>query len=261
MASPTYLALAADGGVLRHLDGLPYAAGHYTDPGSGEHQFVIEYCDPRILRDPAALDALTAEAMREDDATHLVLRIGREAVNLPPPWSIYQTYLRYAGPPVTAPDPAVVRPARADETPLIAQWLTTATTTAAVDQDMLSERFDAAASIDDWVNAPDRRSFVYLAGGRPVGHITMLVDAYDDVHDEEFVDLVDVMADPAYESHAVTHALTTAAIDCAAHLGRPLIGNVVHPADPDNGHGNRIVERLIATGWTVAYRFLKRPLR
>src|SRR5438477_12161998 len=102
----SYLDIAADSGVLRRLDGHPYVAGEYVDPASGERQFLVEYCDPAILADPAAIDALAASAA--GGATHMLLRVGPDAADLPPPWSAYQTYVRYAGPPAVAPDDSVV---------------------------------------------------------------------------------------------------------------------------------------------------------
>lgn len=257
----SYLDTAAESGVLRRLDGRPYVAGGYVDPASGECQFLVEYCDPAILADPAAIDALVASAARGGAATHMLLRVGPDAVDLAPPWAPYQTYVRYAGPPAAVPERSVIRPAGPEETPLVAAWLADAVTRAATEQDMLTDGFDASASTGDWLAAPDRRSFVYLARGRPVGHVTMLAEAYDDVYDEEFVDLIDILVDPAHDVRAGTRALTAVAVAYAAGLGRPLIGNVIHPARDIDGHADRVLRRLAGAGWTVAYRFLKRPLR
>src|SRR5690348_682943 len=89
----SYLDTAADSGVLRRLDGRPYVAGVYVDPASGERQFLVEYCDPAILADPAAVDALVASAVGDGKATHMLLRVGPDVADLAPPWSPYQTYV------------------------------------------------------------------------------------------------------------------------------------------------------------------------
>jgi hypothetical protein len=98
--------------------------------------------------------------------------------------------------------------------------------------------------------APDRRSYIAIADGSPLGHLTMLTDASDQVTGEDYIDLVDMLADPGELASRARTVLVRAAVAFAATARKPLIGSVVHGSSGPTA-GQQVVDSLLKRGWHV----------
>ncbi|PGH41749.1 hypothetical protein GA0070622_0643 [Micromonospora sediminicola] len=245
-----YLSRMAEVGALRMLDGSPVVAGAVVEPVTGESYCLVEYCDDRLLVEPRRRQELLRHlAVEFPDAARAVVRASA-GTDLPPPWAPHLTYVRHRG--VGADEGATVevRAAEPADDHLIEDWLARALIAAAPRSVDPARPVEVAAGI---LAAPDRRSYVTLADDRPVGHVTLLLDALDDVTGRPFVELLDILVEPRFAGRAVTDALVAASATEAAALGRPLLGHVVH--GPDQAHGDRVVCSLIGKGWVTDHRF------
>ncbi|MFF7992021.1 hypothetical protein ACFZDG_19770 [Kitasatospora xanthocidica] len=271
-----YLRAADEAGLLSLVDGLPVVAGEYVEPVTGELQCLVEHADPRLIaRAPMLLDALFR---RHRDCSSAVVRLpGR----LPAPAELQPllTYLEYtpaSPPPTEAPASfettfeitlettfEITEAADDDEEP-IARWLARAIHDAAAERGHTGGREGGAQAVRQLLTSPDRRSYLVRVPGtrEPVGHATILTDAYDDVSDTPFVELVDILVDDDALRRTATAALVAVCARTAAAHGTPLIGNVAHPLpldgrDPAAG----AVAALRRRGWTPThrYRYAARP--
>ncbi|WP_327286415.1 MULTISPECIES: hypothetical protein [unclassified Streptomyces] len=268
--SDLYLRAADEAGVLSHIDGLPVVADEYREPASGELQCLVEYADPALLaRAPRLLDALFR---RHPGCSSAVVRI---PAHLPAPSALQPllSYLRHAPPPAAAAPAAAPAAASAPfgiaeasdaDDEAVGRWLSRAIRDAAADRGHTETAHGAAESVRRLLEAPGRRSYLVRVPGRPepIGHATLLTDAYDDVSDSPFVELVDILIDDAALRRAATARLVAACADTAAALGAPLIGNVTHPADrAGQDRSARVVAALRRQGWTPThgYAYAARP--
>ncbi|WP_042365250.1 hypothetical protein [Streptacidiphilus neutrinimicus] len=263
---PAYLHAAREAGLAHTLDGRTYVADAYLEPVTGEQQCLVEYAHPALLADPPRL--LAAVFSLRPACTSAVVRTMPDTPSHPALGPL-TTYLRYA--------PAAELPPAADAPPVgwddgrlhdasVADWLARALTTAARDRGQdagPAAARDAAARL---MADPSRRSCIvrHPHTGVPLGHATVLTDAYDDVSGTAFVELVDILLDGPGRTRAATGTLVHACAGLAAELGLPLLGNVSHPR-PDHPGGPdpaaRVVAALQAGGWrpTHLYRYAERP--
>lgn len=246
-----YLATAEAAGLLHHLNGLPYVAGRYVDPIGGDTQGLVEYCDAGILGDPASVDALWFRLTEQfPDLALLRVRV-RSPIDLPPPWERAVTYVRHVGPTIPVAAPGVrVTAAGTEHAALIEEWLTRAYLSGYRLQGRPAEEGAARARAKQILTAPERISYVALVDGVPVGHVTMLGGAVDEITGEEYIDLVDMLVEPGPQASVARHALVRSAVEHAERQSRPLLGTVVHP-QANGKRGQEIVERLCGEGWRV----------
>ncbi|MFE2144158.1 hypothetical protein ACFXA3_20880 [Streptomyces sp. NPDC059456] len=277
--SDLYLRAADEAGVLGHIDGLPVVADEYREPATGELQCLVEHADPALLaRAPRLLDALFR---RHPGCTSAVVRI---PAHLPAPGALQPllSYLRHApqpaaavpavvpAVPAAAPEPAdvaapfgITEASDADDE-AVGRWLSRAIRDAAADRGHTETAQGTAESVRRLLEAPGRRSYLVRVPGRPdpIGHATVLTDAYDDVSDSPFVELVDILIDDDALRRAATARLVAACAGTAAAVGAPLIGNVTHPADrAGQERSARVVAALRRRGWTPThgYAYAARP--
>lgn len=252
-----YLVAAKEAGQLGELEGLAYVAGSYVEPVTGEHQCFIEWADPRLLRDDT-LSHLTATVAAAHPRARRVLLRAPAGHELPPPWRKHLTYVHYEGTGGAANAPgAHVHRSTPVQDLLVAGWLVRAFTTAGESFGARTSSQDASDLADAVLAGPDRESYVYSIAGTAVGHATMLCQARDPVSGEEFAELLDILVEPDFDVRGITRELVAACAVRAAHLGRRLIGNVVHPID-SAAHGDKVVAALARSGWAVAYRYWQR---
>ncbi|WP_432039476.1 hypothetical protein [Streptomyces cucumeris] len=252
--SPAYLDGAEEAGLLSRHQGLPFVAGGYDEPVTGERQFLVTHCDPELVRRPAWWSELVRLARRADPAAEaIVLRVPGD-VSPPAPWRRLITYLRHEGrvegAPTTADDtPVSVLPATAEHRPLIARWLATALT-AAADAHGSPGRSAPPDVVDSLLDAPGRASYVVVDAGTVIGHATLLDDTYDDVTGRHTVELFDILVEAGDGlRRRATTALTAVAAAHAADRDLPLLGNVVHSPTLTSDPGERVVATLTARGW------------
>jgi hypothetical protein len=252
-----YLDRARDAGLVHEIAGRTAVVGIFADTVGGERQGLIEYCDPQLLGDNArTLAAAVTAAFPAVDV--LVLRTSDEC-ELEPPWQAHLTYVRHEPASVTEPaapaDGLTVRPAEARDDLKILDWLVRAFEAYGEEQAHHGEPDEVRDKARTVLAAPDRYSYVALADGVPIGHVTTLSEADDDVTGRLYVELLDILvdADPPTRS-AATAALQDAAVRHAARLGRPLIGHVVH-STRDDSKARAIVKALRGRGWTVDHRY------
>ncbi|MGW1075957.1 hypothetical protein [Streptomyces sp. NPDC002537] len=260
-ASPRYLAAAAEAGLLHRLDGHPYVVGETHDPLHDRRQFLVEYCAEELLDDARGLEQALENAGGQALGTAIVTVRVPARIRLREPWRPHLTYLTHAGPPPRSdaePSPFTVRPADAEtDTPAIAHWLAKALADGSADQGGTADPAEVDLLVREFLDAPDRFSYVACRDGRPVGHATLLCDAHDPVTGRDHVELVDILVDETDEAQrTAVNALTAAAIAHAHRAALPLTGHVVHPAPhvaPEQG--DRIVASLVARGWAVDHVF------
>ncbi|MFE6050009.1 hypothetical protein ACFQ6N_04595 [Kitasatospora sp. NPDC056446] len=263
-AADGYLRAADEAGLLSLVDGLPVVAGEYVEPVTGELQCLVEHADPRLIaRAPTLLDALFR---RHRDCSSAVVRLPGP---LPAPAELRPllTYLEHTParpPPTGAPTSFEITEAAAGDEEPIARWLTRAIDDAAADRGHTGGREGGAQAVRQLLTAPDRRSYLVRVPGTraPVGHATILTDAYDDVSDTPFVELVDILVDDDALRRTATAALVAACARAAAERDAPLIGNVAHPLPRDGRDpAAAVVAALRRQGWTPThrYRYAARP--
>jgi hypothetical protein len=250
----TYVQQAAACGLVRKAGNVTLVADRLREPLSGESRCFIEYCDPAGYRSAAALQE-TVRYIREEfpGVAAVVLRV-RDGSRLPAPWRPLITYVRYAGPapPAARTSSVAVRVAEESDRDLVRHWIEAALTAGYARQAIeVPGQPGIRSAAGEILNAPGRISLVGLAGGEPVGHATLL-DGFDDVTAEEYVDLFDVLVETHDQQHAVRAALVEAAVRHSKAVGRPLIGNVTHSlTGPDELDGLRILDGLVSHGWRI----------
>ncbi|MFF3174751.1 hypothetical protein ACFVQ0_19270 [Streptomyces sp. NPDC057900] len=255
-----YLDAAARAGVRHGWRGYDYVGDRYTDALVGEVSYLVEHIDPRLLEAPELLNAFAGHALGECPGTDGVLLRVPGHRTPPSPWARRLTYLAGARPGARtgdAGDGITVRPARDDDASHVRRWLADAFQTGAADQGHRLDRAAAEAQAEETMAAPDRRSFVAVRQGAPLGHATLLGDARDEVAGAAFVDLVDILVEDPAERRCATAALVRVCAEQAAAAGLPLIGNVIHHRRDRSGDG--VVDNLVAHGWRVAHEYWWHP--
>lgn len=261
MSAPTdeYLHAADGAGLMRSLDDDTYVAGAYTDPISLDTSVLVEYADPGLYTDPAALDRLHTQLVDLfPDCTSVRIRCRNDAM-LANPWRPAVSYMRYVGDRTPADGSfAAITVERAghDLDDAIQCWLTRAFTQGSNALGKVADADRAREQAEHILAAPGRTSFVALHAGAPIGHLTLVSDAFDDVIGETYVDLVDMLVETHDRAKEARAGLVRAAIQESSALRAPLIGTVIHAED---GHGAQVVEGLVRSGWEVAYRDWVRP--
>lgn len=254
--APGYLAEAQTAGWLRHHMGLPYVAGHCADSATGESLYLAEYCHPELLTADLSLAWLADLVRAQHPGTDLVVVRAPGCVELPLPWHRHQTYVRRtAAPPAAPPSDIDVVPAGPEHTPLLLRWLRQAIATAA---DVRGRPSDVAVLhelAEGVLDSPGRRSLVALYGGSAVGHLTLRLNQQDEVTGERYVELFDVLVEPAPLRKDAGAALLAAALGLHAG-GDPVLGQVHHPDEElAPGHGERVLGGLLASGWAIDHTF------
>ncbi|MFJ9742832.1 GNAT family N-acetyltransferase [Streptomyces sp. NPDC101166] len=251
-----YLAEADACGLLHRHAGLPYVAGCGTDPATGELQYYVEYCDPALLAAGAALEWLTARVRAEHPGTDLIVVRARDGAELPAPWQRHQTYVRRTGPPPAVSDGVVtVVPAGPEHHDVLLGWIFEALVRAAGERGRPADPAVVRRVAGDVLDTPGRLSYVALYDGRPVGHLTLRRHQRDEVTGEEYVELYDVLVEPAELRKAASAALLATAIG-RSDPREPLLGQVHHPDESlAPGHGERILRGLLTSGWAVDHTF------
>jgi hypothetical protein len=241
-----YLATAEAAGLLADIDGVQYVAGDYQDPVSDERLCFVEYCDSTALSGRLLQELSAVLLARFPRAEGVMLRAPGN-VQLAGPWQRRLTYVRYTG--GARQRSSDVLPATPDSDDQIFSWLEQAVVTGYAQQGWdVGEK--AATAVGDLMSRPDRVSYVYFSQRRVAGHITLLKEAYDDVTDEYFLELVDLLAAPSSDTRAVTGKLVDAAAAAANDLDLPLVGNVVHPTTSDDEEvRDRVLTSLLRRSW------------
>lgn len=256
---PQYLSQASDADLLGRIAGHRYVAGTSTDPLTGHQECLVEYCDPAIPLEPKLLSRLEAElAERWPHARTIVLRTSADTV-LSAPWTAHLTYVRRTATtptPLPAGNGVEITDAQHSHEPLLAQWLERALTDAQGDQGHLARPQAIAACAAEILAATDRRSFIALDHGRPVGHATVLTRSHDDVFARDYIELVDILIEPGSDVRALTTALVGTATHLAGSAGLPLLGHVVHDI---KGETRRILPSLHRQGWNTDHHYWRRP--
>jgi hypothetical protein len=252
-AIDAYLESASEAKLLGLVHGRPYVAGVCHDPVTGEQLGLAEYCDPWLLHHHAwCLELGRRLAAQFADADLLILR-ARSAADLPAPWTPMVSYVRYCGErPDNGdgdPDVAVVVAGPA-HVRFIEDRLHAAISAGYACQERQVNESAARRAAREFAAAPDRLSYVAIVAGRPVGHLTMLTGACDEVTGEDYLDLVDMLVDQGEFASRARAALVRAAVSHAVTAGRPLIGNVTHPGG-GSASGRKIVNSLLTQQWRV----------
>ncbi|ARX85264.1 hypothetical protein [Streptomyces alboflavus] len=249
-----YLERARQAGLVAEVRGHRYVADRYDDPFTDRRQILVEYCDPGLPADAAALGALR-DQLREHHATAeaVLLRVTGGAA-LPAPWRPRLTYICHEPSAGTTPShtrPAVsVRPATPDDDALVHDWLVQAFRNAYPGQEVDAHH----SGIEAVVANPGRLSFIAQVAGVPIGHGTVLADERDEVTGEAFAELVDILIDDAEHRREATSALVDAAARATA--GRRLCGHVVHPHEPGQARqADVVLQTLLSADWSVDHAF------
>ncbi|WP_369657601.1 hypothetical protein HEP85_43995 [Streptomyces sp. RPA4-2] len=253
-AAESYLKSARDAELVRTVSGLPCVAGVSTDPLSDERRLLVEYADPELLSDDEASRTLWRTLLADHpEVSALVVRAGA-AVLLPEPWHRDLTYVRLAEDATVpaAPDGPRVTPAQEEHRPLLTDWLVRAILHAAREQDRPAGLDAARAEADALLDTPSRQSLLVWEHDVPVGHATVVGQAWDEITAETHVELVDVLVEPGADGPAARGALVAAVADLARTARLPLTGHVVHGLD---GDGDRVTTALCARGWAVHHRY------
>ncbi|MEV6540881.1 hypothetical protein [Streptomyces sp. NPDC051665] len=245
-----YWSEAEEAGAARLHRGLRFVAGTFTDPLTEDRGVLVEYAEPRALADPETLSSLVLDVAADGDVPRgqAQLRAPAAAV-LPPPWRPALTYVRLvrALPEVALDDGTVIVPAGPEHRAAVTEWLERAVRQGAHDAGLApggeAVREAAAETLAD----AGLRCLVAVRDGIALGHAAVRTGAVDAVTGEDFVELWDVLVEPAAPgAGSVRNALTGAAAGLARHAGLPLIGHVVHGRD---GHGARVLAGLHDHGW------------
>ncbi|MEU4212954.1 hypothetical protein AB0F13_23660 [Streptomyces sp. NPDC026206] len=261
--SPGYLAAAAEAGLLHRLHGHPFVAGEHHDPLLEERQLLVEFCAEELLSDASWLEEVLDVAGLSAARSVVTVRAPAH-IRFADPWQRHITYLRYSGRPAQddqASSPLTIRPADpGTDTDDLIRWLAEALVGGSADHGVTAGPGAADTLAREFLDAPDRFSYVACREGRAVGHATLLCAAHDPVTARDYVDLVDVLVEESEEwRSAGTYALAAAAMAHAHRAGLPLIGHVVHPAPHiAAGQGDKIVASLVARGWAVDHVFWRR---
>ncbi|MEE1772473.1 hypothetical protein PUR34_31010 [Streptomyces sp. JV185] len=262
MTVTDYLEMAGQADVLRDFEGSRFVADEQTDPVSGERRLLVTYCQAALATNAdwwAALPRIAADLVDAPDA--ILVRLHHTDGAPPRPWIRHTSYLRHAGgPPVATPatsatsatsDMITVRRAVPGDEAALRRWVGQALVNGAAHgpAGTLGDTAEIAAGL---LALPGRQSFVAERGTTAIGHATLLCAERDEVTGEAYVELFDVLVEADDEvRRAATDALTRACIRQATKAGAPLIGDVVHSVtDGGNGHGDRIVAKLITQGWS-----------
>jgi hypothetical protein len=250
----TYVQQAVASGLVHKTGKVTLVADRLREPLSGESRCFIEYCDPAGYHSAEALQE-TIRYIRKafTGVEAVVLRI-RGGSKLPAPWRPLITYVRYAGPapPAARTDNVAVRVAEESDHDRVRHWIEAALTAGYARQaSEVPGQPGIRSAAEEILNAPGRISLVGMAGGEPIGHATLL-DGFDDVAGEEYVDLFDVLVEPHDQQRAVRAALVEAAVRRSRAVTRPLIGNVTHNlTGPDEPNGLRVLDGLVSHGWRI----------
>ncbi|MET8099622.1 hypothetical protein ABZV29_24605 [Streptomyces sp. NPDC005236] len=253
-AAESYLKSARDAELVRVVAGLPCVAGVSTDPLSGERRLLVEYADPGLLADSDASQSLWRALLTEHQGVSALVVRADADVRLPRPWHRDLTYVRLAEDaevPAGADGPRVTT-ALDEHRPLLADWLGRAIVHAAREQNRPAGVDAVAAEADALLDTPSRQSLLVWERGVPVGHATVVGEAWDEITDEAHMELVDVLVEPGADGPAGREALTAAVAGLARTARLPLTGHVVHGLD---GGGDRVTAALCARGWRIHHRY------
>jgi hypothetical protein len=246
-----YLRLVAEACLLDQLGGCRYVAGLYEDPISGEQSCFVEFCDSTLLTDPVLRDNFTTELSRRfPDVDGIIARAAND-VELPPPWQRRITYVRYSGVERSLPSTVVLSNEALDL--LVHGWLRQAIDHGYQIQGQSLDEEAARRAATQVLAATGRRSYVVFRNDAPVGHVTLLCEAADEVTGEDHVELYDALVEPCDDPDKPAMAqLVDAAVSVATSLQRPLVGNVVHPlGERDPSVRDRVLHSLLSRGWRV----------
>lgn len=247
-----YLRIARDADLLGLFQDRPYVAGTYRDPVTGQDACLVEYCHPDILRESAA--EFAGMLLAQFSAVSQVLLRIRAGTTLPDPWQPLVTYVRYASPggdTAPAAGPVAVIEGSPAHSGAVERWLVQAIRDAYASQQREAPEPAVRAAAREIISAPGRRSYLAMADGRAIGHLTILADSYDDVSGETYTDLVDMLVEPGDLARPARESLVRRAVADASRAGRALIGNVTHPLGADGAHGQRVLAALVSRGWRV----------
>lgn len=260
--APGYLESAEKAGLLEVLSGEHYSCGFYEEPVSGEPQVLVEYAAPTLIENASLLAELEQRIAGEHpEARRVLMRVPAGRVPALEEWSPYLTYLRFDGAQASG-ETGNVRPATPSDDPGIGEWLVRAMHAACEQQGTSARPGTAEAMAQQVLDAPGRESFVYTHEGRAVAHITVMLDAHDEVFGLDHVDMIDVFADDAPDPREAQRRLVAAAIARAREVGLPLVGNVVRvsPVNAERVRAERITGALISQGWRPSHEFWSRSL-
>lgn len=255
-ATEAYLETAKAADLLHTLHELPYVAGLCSDPVSGERQCLAEYCHPDLLRNEDWCCELAARLADGFPDADLIIARSRDGQDLARPWRKLVTYLYYDGEPVMGGDQrdsaVVISTPGLAHMGLVRQWLARALRAGYDSQERFADADGVRGAADVILGDEHRRSYLALAEGQPVGHLTLLTNAYDDITGTEYFDLVDMLVEPGEYAASARRELISAAAADAAAAGMRLIGNVTHAsASADADDGQRVVDSLLSRGWRV----------
>jgi hypothetical protein len=250
----TYITSAAEAGLLHYYAGSAYVADRWSDPISGDECCFVEYCDHRLVEDPAALRGLTASLTRQfPGAASIIVRL-YSARSMPRRWQRSVTYVRHSFKSTKlSGDPSVaIEEAGEHYADAILEWLVRALSCGYQEQGRNVSAKQVRAAAEAVTAAPDRRSYISVVNDTAVGHLTVLTDAFDDMAGKQFMDLIDMLVEPGVHATAARAALVAVAADHAAQAQKALIGNVTHGTGVSSAaRSQHVLKSLLENGWIV----------
>lgn len=253
LATDAYLSTAKSADLLGELDGNLYVAGRYRDPVSSEYCCFVEYCDPAVLASAGRCAELVRRLAQDFTDVESIMLTVRTDDRLPRPWERLVTYVRFEQPGPPATDPRVrIERAAAQHFDAIAAWLAAAFESGYARRELPVDTAAVAATARDILSAPDLLAYVAVIDDVAVGHLTARAEAMDEVTDEEYIDVIDMLVEPVPLGGVARAALVGAAAVDAARTGKPLLGNVTHPSVAVSPtQDQEVLDALLARGWRV----------
>lgn len=264
---PAFLDAMDTQGLLLMIDGRQCVAGTSRDELTGTTRLLVEHIDASLLSDTSAPVLWRTLLDRFPETSEVLLR-GWAGTRLPDPWQRYSTYLvldvttgEDAAHPAGPSFPVRAKPRHRDH---VAHWIADALRAADDVQGRPHDAERTAKAARRLLDDPSCVSFVVEAAGNPVGHVTLLCDAHDDLTGRDLIELFDVLVDDVPDASHHRRALVAAAVSYARDAGRPLLGNVTHGgyrhAGVDGGDvGAPVVDLLRGRGWRVDHVYWTAP--
>jgi hypothetical protein len=253
LALTEYLSASSAAGLLRELAGAHYVAAEQIEPNTGERYCFVEFCDSPLLTSRELreefLRALAAEFPWAGSA--VVCTSAHADLDLH--WQRLLTYFLWTPGRVVPPPPsrAQVRPATDLELPRLVNWLARSFTATA--EQRAQRATDPAQLASGILAEPDRRSWISWSAAGPVGHATVLTGALDLIRGQTFIELLDILVEPAREDRRERAVELLATVrNYAASVRKPLLSNVVHLSGDLEAVSRdwQVADSLYRTGWT-----------
>ena len=253
LALTEYLATSASAGLLRQVDGTHYVVAEQVEPNTGERYCFVEFCDSPLLTSRELRETFLHTLAAEFPWAECAVVCTSAHADLDLHWQRLLTYFLWTPGRIapTGPSRALVRPATELELPRLVNWLTRSfTRTAAQGARQATDPAQLASGV---LAEPDRRSWISWSGAEAVGHATVLTSALDLIRGRTFIELLDILVEPARDDRRERAVeLLTAVQNYAAAVRKPLLSNVVHLSGDVEAASRdwQVADTLYRTGWT-----------